>query len=307
MAADRVPVAAAVVSLFNPDRNVVENAAALLKQVDMVVAVDDGSSGHHQAVLDRLADMGCAVKLMPSNMGIAAALNAGIDVALSVARKPDFILTMDQDSLLPDGYAASLLKAAQAADAAGISIGMVAPGTIRGLPVRKGPLIRGIQVGGEPIQSGLLIPVPVLEELGAFDSELFIDGVDTEFYLRCRAHGYQTVLATDASLNHNLGRQVPAHLAGIAVRFRGKQLSVRAAADWRYYYIFRNRLLLARKFGRRYPVWLLKGMLADYRHLAIVSLLVPGRRRRLANVLAGIASGLAGRAGKRTIAESVRS
>jgi rhamnosyltransferase len=298
-----MPVTAAVISLFNPDHTVLVNAAALLKQVDAVVAVDDGSSPDAELILARLAELGCVVECLPSNMGIAAALNAGIAVALSAPSKPEFILTMDQDSLLHEGYSAMLLEAAAAASTAGVRVGMVGPGRIRGLPVRKGALIRGVQLGGEPIQSGLLIPTAVLEELGSFDSRLFIDGVDSDFYLRCRSHGYQTVLAPDASLNHSLGRQVTATLAGRELRFRGKKLTVRAAADWRYYYIFRNRLLLGRKFGRRYPWWLLKGILADYRHLVIVTLLVPGRRQRLANALSGIASGMAGYAGKRPTPE----
>lgn len=294
-----MPGTAAVVSLFNPDHTVLANAAALLEQVDAVVAVDDGSFPDAEPILVRLAELGCKVERLSTNMGIAAALNAGITVALSAPSKPEFILTMDQDSLLHKGYSAMLVKAAAAAVAAGIRVGMVAPGTIRGLPVRKGALTRGVQLGGEPIQSGLLIPAAVLEELGYFDSGLFIDGVDTEFYLRCRSQGYQTVLAPDASLNHSLGRQATAKLAGRELCFRGRPLTVRTAADWRYYYIFRNRLLLGKKFGRRYPWWLLKGILADYRHLAIVTLLVPGRRKRLGNALAGITSGMAGHTGKR--------
>jgi rhamnosyltransferase len=294
-----MPATAAVVSLFNPTDSVLANTAALLSQVDAVIVVDDGSPTDPAPVLARLAEQGCVVERLPENSGIAAALNAGITKALSGGPKPDYILTMDQDSLLDAGYVDGLLSAATAAQRAGVPVGMVAPGSVRGLPVRRGPVLDGIQLGGEPIQSGLLIPVPVLERLGLFQSSLFIDGVDSEFYLRCEAQGLRTVLAADAALNHSLGSQSAASVFGKELSLGKKTVNVRTAADWRYYYLFRNRLLLARQYARRFPLWTAKGLLADYRHLAIVTLLAPGRRVRLANAVRGIADGVRGISGPR--------
>ena len=192
-----MPKTAAVVSLFNPDDGVLANAAALLGQVDSVVVVDDGSPQDPARILAALGAMGCKVVRLTENSGIAAALNAGITAALAADTKPDYILTMDQDSLLDPGYVDALLAAAAAAGEAGVPVGMVAPASVRGLPVRRGPVLNGIQLGGEPIQSGLLVPVPVLERLGLFQGTLFIDGVDSEFYLRCEAVGLRTVLAAE--------------------------------------------------------------------------------------------------------------
>lgn len=294
-----MPVTAAVVSLFNPTDSVLANTAALLAQVDSVVVVDDGSPHDPGPVLARLAEQGCVVERLPLNSGIAAALNAGITRAMTAGPKPDYVLTMDQDSQLDAGYVEALLIAADAAQSAGVPVGMVAPASVRGLPVRRGPVLHGVQLGGEPIQSGLLIPVPVLERLGLFQSTLFIDGVDSEFYLRCEAQGLRTVLAADAALDHSLGSTSAASVFGRVVSLRGKPLNVRIAADWRYYYLFRNRLLLARQYARRFPLWTLKGLLADYRHLFVVTLLAPGRRVRLANAVRGAADGARGITGPR--------
>lgn len=299
-----MPQTAAVVSLFNPDDGVLANAAALLAQVDSVVVVDDGSPEDPADVLARLDAMGCTVVRLAENSGIAAALNAGITAALSAdstatGTKPGYILTMDQDSLLDPGYVDALLAAAAAAAKAGIDVGMVAPASVRGLPVRRGPVVKGIQLGGEPIQSGLLIPVPVLERLGLFQGPLFIDGVDSEFYLRCEAAGLRTVLAPAAALNHALGSPAAANVFGRDVSVGGRPLTVRTAADWRYYYLFRNRILLARQYGWHFPAWTVKGFLADYRHLAIVTALAPGRGIRLANAFRGVADGVRGVSGPR--------
>lgn len=289
----------AVVSLFNPDERVIVNAAALLSQVGQVVVVDDGSPRDPGPILQELRDLGCTVERLSLNSGIAQALNAGVAVALASPERPQFILTMDQDSLLDDGYVAALEAAASAAEEAGINVGMVAPASIKGLPTRRAGVQNGIMLGGEPIQSGLLLPVSVLKELGTFQTDLFIDGVDTEYFLRCQAAGFSTVIAPDAALNHTLGNMANARLFGAGISFRGVPVRVRTAASWRYYYLFRNRILLARKYWRAQPWWAVKGFLADYRHLAIVTLLAPGRLERLTQAAAGIADGLAGRAGRR--------
>ncbi|MGY3379066.1 rhamnosyltransferase [Arthrobacter sp. TE12231] len=294
-----MPRTTAVVSLFNPDDGVLANAAALLAQADAVVVVDDGSPRDTARILAALESLGCGVVRLAENSGIAAALNAGITAALAAAPKPDYILTMDQDSLLDPGYVDALLTAAAAAAGAGVPVGMVAPASVRGLPVRRGPVLNGIQLGGEPIQSGLLVPVPVLEKVGLFQGPLFIDGVDSEFHLRCEAAGLRTVLAPNAALNHALGSPATANVFGRDVSVAGRPLKIRTAADWRYYYLFRNRILLARQYGRRFPLWTLKGLLADYRHLAIVTLLAPGRGIRLANAFRGMADGVRGVSGPR--------
>lgn len=294
-----MPSVAAVVSLFNPDDGVLANADALLGQVDTVIVVDDGSPEDPSVVLDQLAARGCTVERLDQNSGIAAALNAGIAVALRRAGKPDYILTMDQDSLLDAGYVDSLVAAAAAAEAANVPVGMVGPGAVLGLPVRRAGTLNGIELGGEPIQSGLLIPASVLEGHGLFQDSLFIDGVDSEFFLRCAAGGLRTVLAPDAALQHSLGSTTPATVLGKKITIGGRPLNIRTAAVWRYYYLFRNRILLARQYGGKFPLWTLKGFLADYRHLAIVTLLAPGRRVRLANALSGIVDGVRGVSGPR--------
>ncbi len=287
----------AVVSLHNPDYGVVAHCAALLKQAGHVVVVDDGSSANVDEVLAQLEDLGCQILRLGCNSGIATALNAGIRVARQNPAEPDFILTMDQDSLLEPGYTVKLLAAHAAAAEAGIAVGMVAPGSIAGLPTRQNGKVGNILLGGEPIQSGLMIPTHVFDKLGQLMDELFIDGVDTEFYLRARNAGMESVLAPDAALTHALGAMVPASVFGIPVSPGGKPLQIRTAASYRYYYIFRNRLLLVRKYWRSQPAWAFKGLLADYRHLAIVTTLAPGRAARLISALAGVRDGFKGLGG----------
>jgi rhamnosyltransferase len=74
---------------------------------------------------------------------------------------------------------------------------------------------------------------------------------------------------------------------------------IRTAANWRYYFIVRNRILLARKFAFREPYWVVRGCLSDARHILIVTLLAAGRKERLSSAAKGLAAGLLGVTGPR--------
>ncbi|WP_425860687.1 glycosyltransferase [Arthrobacter sp. TWP1-1] len=291
----------AVISLYNPSNEAVSNCAALIEQVGHVVAVDDGSPQDTSEILGQLEKLGATVVRMGRNSGIASALNAGIRAARAHPSNPRFIMTMDQDSRLEPGYTRKLLAAYDSATAKSVRVAMVAPGNISGIPTRRRGNIGGTVLGGEPIQSGLLIPVEALDSLGLLMDELFIDGVDTEYYLRARQDGQESIVASDATLDHALGAMVPASIFGVRISVAGRTLPVRTAATYRYYYIFRNRLLLVSRYWRSQPGWALKGILADYRHLAIVTTLAPGRGPRLSSALAGVRDGLRGVSGPRVV------
>lgn len=286
-----------VVTAFRPTAALVDNVESLLDQVDAVVVVDDGGGPGFETVFAALAAGGADVVHLSENSGIGAALNAGVRTARQRGN-PDYVLTVDQDSLLPAGYVQALRGAAAEARAAGVEPGLVSPSRIRGNPVLRAGTRNGVALGREPIQSGLLVPVGTLEAIGGFWEELFIDLVDTEYYYRALHAGLPTVLAA-AEFEHSLGTMVDARIFGRAVAKCGHPVQVRTAATWRYYYIFRNRLLTGRRYAARYPAWVAGGIWGDLRHLLIVTLLVPGRSARLSSALRGTADGLRGRTGRR--------
>ncbi|WP_236557559.1 glycosyltransferase [Arthrobacter sp. 9AX] len=286
-----------MVTAFQPAPQLVENVRALLAQSPNVVVVDDGSGPGYSHILDQLTDAGADVERLPINSGIGAALNKGIERARQSATVR-YVLTVDQDSTLPPGYIQSLLAGEAAARARGLRTGLIGPARIRGNPVMSAGRRNGILLGKEPIQSGLMITTDVLDAVGAFQEELFIDLVDTEFYLRAKTAGWATVLA-EAEFDHSLGTFVDARILGRGLRLPSGPLRVRTAATWRYYYIFRNRVLVSRQYARRHPLWVAAGYWADLRHLAVVTLLAPGRAARLAAAGAGLRDGLRGRTGKK--------
>jgi rhamnosyltransferase len=287
---------AGVVTAFRPTTELIGNVESLLRQLSLVVVVDDGGGPGFDDVFAALTDAGAVVVRLAENSGIGAALNAGIRRARESA-DPEYIVTVDQDSHLPAGYIQALLDAAVAARAAGIEPGLISPSRIHGNPVKRAGSSNGMALGKEPIQSGLMLPVSTLEAIGGFWEELFIDLVDTEYYFRALDAGLPTVLA-DAEFDHSLGTMVEARVLGRGVNLGGRPLKVRTAATWRYYYIFRNRLLVSRRYATRNPAWVAAGIWTDLRHLLVVTLLAPGRCARLGFVFRGIADGLRSRSGR---------
>jgi rhamnosyltransferase len=279
----------AVITAFRPEgESLAALVRSLLPQTDAVVVVDDGS--HTPLDFEEAVAAGATLVTQQANLGIASALNAGVRAARDLA-DPEFVVTFDQDSSVASDYVDDLVATARAAESAGIRVGLVAPRRVEGLPPLERGERAGFTLGSEPIQSGLLIPVGVIDAVGPFTERLFIDCVDTDYYIRVRDAGFEVVLAASSSLGHALGRL---HV----VRLGGRELHLTHAATFRYYYIARNRILMNRLHGSRHRGWTVQQTVRDARHLGVSLALVPGRRRRLQAIVAGIRDGWAGRGGR---------
>ncbi|UZN01908.1 glycosyltransferase [Cellulomonas sp. S1-8] len=277
---------AALVSSYHPDDRLAAVCASLAGQVDVVVVVDDGTGHSADAVLAACTAAGALVVRHPENRGIGAALCTAAARAADGPQRPTWFLTVDQDSVVPDGYVDALLAAAAAARDAGLDPALVGPAHVEDVGSRVAGRDGDVLLGREPLQSGLLVAADLAPAPGGlpFDAGLFIDGVDTEVYLRARTTGRAVVVAPGTRLGHRLGTVADA----------GAGLRLVHAAPFRYYYIARNRVHLVRRYGRRAPSWAAGAVLRDLRHLAVTSLLVPGRRARWRATLRGAVDGLRG-------------
>jgi rhamnosyltransferase len=248
----------AVISAFHPPLDLPERVKQLNQQVVHTVVVDDGSDLQGTSpVLQELAELGCTVVRMPDNVGIAAALNAGIETALK-DWSPDFVVTLDQDSALDDGYIAAALETYAAAHAGGIDVGLVSAQSHNGLNVPLLSRRARFPQAFDPLQSGAVIPVSTLKTAGLLDGRLFIDCVDSEYNLRVRSHGLATLIGKGCNMTHALGQAQPMMLFGWHVSVLGRKRHVHSHAPFRVYYMTRNNIHLWRQYGARFPVWLLR-------------------------------------------------
>ena len=283
----------AVIPVFAPGPALVPTVAATLDQVDLVaLVVDEGFPERRSTlrIVEECEALGALVVRQGANTGIAAALNAGVARLDESLGTDDLVLTLDQDSRLSDEYVVRLATALPGSGRrgpGGRTVGLAAPETIPGIPMspRRPSWLPRPMV--EPIQSGLLIRRSLLDEVGGFDEGLFIDGVDTDFFLRCREAGIDCAVVAGARLEHTLGQPFVARVGPISV-------PVTVARPFRYYYIVRNTLLLLGRHGRGEPVWAVRTVVKLLRHLVLSTVLAPGRSRRLAMALRGCRDGVRG-------------
>jgi rhamnosyltransferase len=276
------PAVVAVVPAYRPGPNLLDLVGGLAPQVTKVVVVDDGSPTG-QETLDAAAAGGAHVLRHDTNRGIAAALNTGIRSALATDGTVA-VLTVDQDSQIPVGFVAGLVDTWAQAEHDGLRVGIIAPEHVAGLPDQAR--------GRPPIQSGQLIPVATLRHVGAFDVDLFIDGVDDDFALRCLDAGLTLVVADGLTMSHRLG---DTH----EVRLAGRTFTLTRSAPFRYYYLTRNRVRLVGRHARRHPGWSAGQVVGVAGHLGLVLAFDPERGTRAREAWRGFRDGLRGRTGAR--------
>ena len=241
---------AAVIAAYNPDEKIIDVLRAVIEQVDLAVIVDDGSSGSAAPVFDKLRSLGAEVVHSPQNFGIAKTLNAGIAACESL-NKPDFFLTLDQDSIPDHDYVDKALATAELARELNIPIGFVSAASYNQAPVLSRGARSGFEQPFDPWQSGMFIPRTTFDTVGDFDERLVIDAVDSDFTLRVRKAGLVAICGNGCNMSHSLGKQS-------RVNFWGKERLFTYHSPLRVYYITRNNLIIFFRYFLSDPGWVVR-------------------------------------------------
>ncbi len=281
------PRVIAVIPTFRPDMAVIDGLLSMAKQVHSVVVVDDGSPSDPLGILDRLESAGAQVIRKPTNSGIAAALNVGITRALALGA--NYVLTVDQDTILPPQYVADCVSAFRISSAA-TNLGIVCTDKVNGQPsIPERYTAEGLGLVREAIQSGFLISAECLAECGLFDERLFIDCVDTEYCLRIAQRGFRIAVGPGTDISHSLGEQVALRPFGLARR----EPSTGAIATYEYhgpirrYYIARNNVDLYLRYFRIRPRWVVSAIKRELSPTATTIVSGPHRLRQLVATAVG--------------------
>jgi rhamnosyltransferase len=296
---------ASITIAFNPEATrFVTQLHSLLHQVDLVIVFDNASKTPVEMMLD--ADLRERVRIQRSeeNLGIAAALNRGIDSARE--QRCELALLMDHDSVPADGMVATLtqrlieLENDGGAPVAAVGPRIVDPRNRTDFPfvqlgwLRNQKLLCG---GGQAsiatdflITSGTLCRLATLaaENVGPFDESLFIDNVDMEWSYRARARGWRLYGVCATSLDHRLGDHRHQVLPG---------LTLVVHSPVRVYYMTRNRIALYRR-GYIPLKWKLKDSLRMILKLVSTSLFLTPHLRYLRMGCLGVVDALRRRSGR---------
>jgi rhamnosyltransferase len=290
------PRVVAVIPTFRPDPALLAGLRSVAAQVQSVIVVDDGSPDDRDGVLAMVEEAGHELVRSPTNAGIAAALNVGIRLALD--RGADFVLTLDQDTVLPHGYVPDCLTAFRIANPA-TKLGIVCTDRVNGQPsIPEHYTAEGLGLVREAIQSGFLISAECLAECGLFDERLFIDCVDTEYCLRIAQRGYRIAVGPGTDIVHSLGERVALRPFGFArLDGDGEPVTYEYHGPTRRYFITRNNVDLYLRYARIRPRWVLSAIKREIRPTCTTIVSGPRRGRQLLATLVGAVHGLARRRG----------
>jgi rhamnosyltransferase len=245
---------AAVVPTYRPDP--VALTAVLASIPVPVLVVDDASPCTSDPVLRAAAVSGPPIVRHTRNAGVARSLNEGLTWAAETGAS--WLLTVDQDSVLPPGYLTGLLDQVALTESilgrgriGAIGAGRIddASGTL-GYPVSWRS---GAPLTDELIQTGTLWSIGALIAVGGFDETLGIDAVDAAACLRLREVDRAIALAPAVALSHRVG-------AGRQVSVLGRSVLASGHSPRRRTSMVRNRVRLFPDEFRQSPVHALRTM-----------------------------------------------
>lgn len=290
---EREKVCALIVT-YHPDDSFPLRFWRIAAQVGRVVIVDNGSNTAALLMLKELALSSGAILIENRrNLGVAAALNQGAQAAQQVGYP--WVISFDQDSTVAADLLQELARIfgeiPDKGSVAAIGANSVDPET--GIPFLRRTLAAsaGYLLQTTVITSGSLMPVSLIQRLGGFRSDFFVDHVDHEFCLKARRHGYRVYSSVKVLMEHSIGSYQLHSLLGVKV------LCLNHSA-LRWYYIVRNFVVLALSYAAREPVWLLRTLFYFTAFLVGACLFEKDRMNKLRHVWAGLVDGLRGRMGE---------
>lgn len=249
---------AAAIVTFEPDlERFSENLRSISRQVLEVLVFDNGSSNADQVEdLVRSVEHASIIR-SPNNIGIAGALNAAANQAQRAGHT--WLVTLDQDSVAPDGLVEELTAVALETQAAIVTPFIVDRNKLSleeysqlSMP-RTTDYTQAARKGA--ITSGALTNLPILAAVGGFDERFFIDYVDYDLNQRVLLAGHRIVRANRTPLLHEVGKAAPTWLwvprKDVDGTWRLERFYSFGHSPQRCYYKARNRVLFTRKYGRQ--------------------------------------------------------
>lgn len=276
--------AAAVMVAYHPDEGLVERLVRVAGQVSTVIVVDNASIPPVRQRLPGLQSV--EVVRNERNVGVAAALNEGMRLAISQGCR--WVLTLDQDSIV-DPDIVDRLAAIYRQAAGRLRVGLISANARSPRSELVGSPCRDAAAAYEErttvITSGSLIALAAYARAGPFREDFFIEGVDLEYCLRLRRAGYRILQSCRPLMTHAAGTMDE-------VRLLGRTILVPHHQPWRYYYMIRNFLLIVRGYYRQEPVWVCAAAVGVMKMIARVALFEHGRAAKFAAMLRGLWDGI---------------
>ncbi len=279
----------AVIVTFHPDEQLEERVSKILRQSGKVVMVDNNSSQSEIEMMREIVSRmeNCFLIENGSNLGIAEALNRGVEFAKSKGSK--WVLLFDQDTVIEDYMLESIYEVYEAypekekiAVIGSNFIDTYTHKNVYGDDSDKSNLwLEMLTV----ITSGSFIPMKVFDKVGLFRSDFFIDHVDDEFCLRAKHKGYKILLTRKEIMRHSFG-------AATMHKFLWRRTGTSNHSPMRRYYMTRNHIVLIKEYLTREPLWAIDTAFTRFKSLILMLLFEEKRFVKLKAMFKGFIHGL---------------
>lgn len=278
----------AVIVTYHPDEGFSERMERVQSQFPLVIVVDNGTRPSIMSV-NRAGLPHVHFVENQSNLGIAAALNQGVELAMQ--KGFEWVVTFDQDTLLSPDLFATLLGVYEKSGGGNVMIGSNYRDVHRSRNfVQCTDAEAGFQERKTIITSGTLAPLSLFKAIGLFREDYFIDSVDHEFCLRARGHGCRILISCRPVMEHSIGARVEN-----ASRLR--QFMSFNHSPARKYFIARNTIATVKLYFFQEPMW---GMRQGWRLLsdfASILLFESEKSKKATAFMVGVAHGISGKMG----------
>lgn len=184
--------------LFNPDKDRFDECLGkALSLFDEIILYDNvGNQQVYENIDDRVTYI-----TEGENKGLAHALVA--IMAMAKDRGADWVVTLDQDTVLPENLVSEFKKYSDLPKAA-----IIAPQVVdKRRPYQKvEDCNQSIQETDFAITSASFTNVEIYEKLGGFDEWLFVDFIDNDYCKRALIEGYKIYRMNDVVIDQEFGK-----------------------------------------------------------------------------------------------------
>jgi rhamnosyltransferase len=259
-------ICAIVICYYGVEKELLQQFKAIRNQVSQIVYVINKSAGKAESLISLVSTLPeVTIIRNTKNEGVGYALNQGIAHAKRIGC--EYVLFLDQDSTpYPDMVHQLLSAHALLCRSTKVKVAAVGPVCIDANSADHSYFVRFRNYKLEKIycsdikaknptaipsdfliSSGALTKIDIFNAIGEMDSKLFIDHIDTEWFLRAKSIGYQAYGICNAFMEHRLGNKTR------KIWF-GKWVRISHHSSFRHYYLFRNAVIIMRRSYIR-PHW----------------------------------------------------
>lgn len=270
---------------YNPDlQRLEDNLINCTQQISNVVIVDNGSK-NISSVQNMCRMFNSHLISLNKNIGIAGAQNRGFHYLQGQGY--NWVLTLDQDSIIPLNMIEAFIKSQKLKNDTGIITPAYTDENWNGkkkLNKQANNIV--ITRKNLVISSGNLVNVKAWETVDGFDEDLFIDLVDFDFDAKLNIAGYKIFQLDNIYLRHSIGIKIKKSPIIKFILLCDAAISDHSAA--RQYYIYRNSIIFHKRYAAYKKRFLIVRTLIATRRI----LLYRNRREKFLSAIKGINDGM---------------